>query len=335
MILVTGATGLLGSHLIGQLLQENEVVRALYRSEKQLDHTRKVLTYKKLGHLYKKIQWVKGDILDIPSLEKAFEEITHVYHCAALVSFDPKDSKLLKKINIEGTANIVNCCIDFKIKKLCYVSTIAALGEPKENEIYITEKSEWDIEKNHSDYALTKYAGEMEVWRGAQEGLKVAIVNPGVIFGYGFANLGSDLFIKWVKDKTPFYTVGNIGIVAVEDVVFSLVNLMKASISGEKFIIVGENTTYKALFFCIADLLNSKRPFIKAPRLLTEIVWRIDWFFSLFTHRKRKLTKATADASHAKYLFDTSKIEKAIDITFSKKEVFLKAILESEQPDNQ
>lgn len=335
MILVTGATGLLGSHLIGQLLKENEVVRALYRSEKQLDHTRKILEHKNIGHLYKKIQWVKGDILDIPSLEKAFEEITHVYHCAALVSFEPKDRKLLKKTNIEGAANVVNCCIDFKIEKLCYVSTIAALGEPKENEIYITEESEWNEELFHSDYALTKYAGEMEVWRGAQEGLKIAIVNPGVIFGYGFSNFGSDVFIKWVKDKTPFYSVGNIGIVAVEDVVFSLINLMKSSISGEKFIIVGENTTYKDLFFCIADLLKSKRPFIKASRLLTDIVWRMDWFFSLLTNRKRKLTRATADASHAKYLFDTSKIEKAIEITFSKKEVFLKAILESEQPEDQ
>jgi len=335
MILVTGATGLLGSHLIAQLLQENEGVRALYRSEEQIGNTKKILEHKKLDHLFQNIQWVKGSILDIPSLELAFEGITNVYHCAALVSFEPKDSNLLKKTNIEGTANIVNCCIDFKVKKLCYVSTIAALGEPKADEIYITEESEWDVEKIHSDYALTKYAGEMEVWRGAQEGLAVAIVNPGVIFGYGFSNLGSDLFIKWVKDKTPFYSIGNIGIVAVEDVASCLVNLMKSEISGEKFIVVGENITYRDLFFYISDVLKSRRPFIKSPQLLTDILWRLDWFISLVTNKKRILTQAKADASHATFLYNSSKIEKAIGITFSKKEVFLKAILKSEQPEEQ
>jgi nucleoside-diphosphate-sugar epimerase len=165
MILVTGATGLVGSHLLVQLLQENEEVKALFRSEKQIEKVKNVFAFYNQTALFDKIKWVKGDITDIPSLEIAFENITHVYHCAALISFDPSDEDELRKINIEGTANVVNCCIDFGVKKLCHVSSIAALGTPKEHETTITEETEWNPEELHSDYAITKYGAEMEVWR--------------------------------------------------------------------------------------------------------------------------------------------------------------------------
>lgn len=327
MILVTGATGLVGSHLLVQLLQENEEVKALFRSEKQIEKVRHVFTFYNKTELFDKIKWVKGDITDIPTLEKAFENVTHVYHCAALVSFEPKDEENLRKTNIEGTANIVNCCIDFKIKKLCHVSSIAALGDTKQTEHLITEETEWNTEKQHSDYAITKYGAEMEVWRGFQEGLDVVIVNPGVIFGYGFSNLGSDLFIQWVKNKIPFYTDGFIGIVAVEDVTKCMITLMKSKISGERYTLVGENCTYKDLFFYIAKLLNTKKPFICASKTITSIGWRLDWLRATLTNSKRKLTKSTAASSHAIDQYDTQKIENAISISFQKKETFLKTVI--------
>jgi dihydroflavonol-4-reductase len=331
MILVTGATGLVGSHLLVQLLQENEEVKALFRSEKQIEKVKNVFAFHHQTTLFDKINWVKGDITDIPSLEIAFENITNVYHCAALISFDPNDEDELRKINIEGTANVVNCCIDFGIKKLCYVSSIAALGNPKEHETTITEKTEWNPEELHSDYAITKYGAEMEVWRGHQEGLEVVIVNPGVIFGYGFPKKGSDVIIQSVKKGLSFYTKGNIGIVAVEDVTKCMIQLMKSSINGERYTLVGENISTKALLDFIAEELKVKKPSIEATKLMTSIAWRIDWLISKILNRKRKLTQSTANSSHSTTAFDTSKMEKELNFTFQKKESYLKTILQQSQ----
>lgn len=329
MILVTGATGLVGSHLLVQLLQENEEVKALFRSEKQIEKVKNVFAFHNQMALFDKINWVKGDITDIPSLEIAFENVTHVYHCAALISFDPSDEDELRKINIEGTANVVNCCIDFGIKKLCHVSSIAALGNPKEHETIITEETEWNPEELHSDYAITKYGAEMEVFRGHQEGLEVVIVNPGVIFGYGFPKKGSDVIIQSVKKGLSFYTKGNIGIVSVEDVTNCMVQLMKSSVNGERYTLVGENISTKALLDFIAEELKLKKPSIEATKWMTSIAWRMDWLISKILNRKRKLSRNTATSSHSVTTFDTSKIEKELNFTFQKKETYLKTILQN------
>lgn len=331
MILVTGATGLVGSHLLVQLLQENEEVKALFRSEKQIEKVKNVFAFYNQTRLFDKINWVKGDITNIPSLEIAFENVTHVYHCAALISFDPSDEDELRKINIEGTANVVNCCIDFGIKKLCHVSSIAALGNPKEYETTITEETEWNPEELHSDYAITKYGAEMEVWRGHQEGLEVVIVNPGVIFGYGFPKKGSDVIIQSVKKGLSFYTNGKIGIVAVEDVVKCMIQLMKSSINGERYTLVGENISAKILLDFIANELKVKKPSIEATKWMTSFAWRMDWLISKLLNRKRKLARSTATSSHSTTTFDTSKIEKELNFTFQKKESYLKAILQMNQ----
>ena len=327
MILVTGATGLVGSHLLVQLLQENEEVKVLFRSEKQIEKTKNVFSYHNQLQLFDKINWVKGDITDIPSLEIAFENITHVYHCAALISFDPNDEEELRKINIEGTANVVNCCIDFGIKKLCHVSSIAALGNPKEHEITITEETEWNPEELHSDYAISKYGAEMEVFRGHQEGLEVVIVNPGVIFGFGFPKKGSDVIIQSVRKGMAFYTNGSVGIVFVEDVIKCMMQLMKSNINGERFTLVGENIEVKKLLKFIAKELNLKSPSIKATKLMTAIAWRLDWLTSKIGNRKRKLTRHTAAASHDTSIYDASKIKSYFEFEFQEKEEYLKTIL--------
>ena len=327
MILVTGATGLVGSHLLVQLLQENEEVKALFRSEKQIEKVKNVFAFHNQTALFDKINWVKGDITDIPSLEIAFENISHVYHCAALISFDPSDEDELRKINIEGTANVVNCCIDFGVKKLCHVSSIAALGNPKEHETTITEETEWNPEELHSDYAITKYGAEMEVFRGHQEGLEVVIVNPGVIFGYGFPKQGSDIIVQSVKKGLSFYTKGSIGIVAVEDVTNCMFQLMKSTISGERYILVGENVILKDFITYLATLLNIKPPTIYASKTMTSIAWRLDWLIAKITNRKRKLTRATAKASHSVDIYDTSKIVTALNYSFQKKETYLTKII--------
>lgn len=328
MILVTGATGLVGSHLLISLLHENDSVKALYRNSKHIEKVKNVFAYKKQLNLFDKINWVEADITDIPALNKAFEDVTFVYHCAALISFDPKDEENLRKVNIEGTANVVNCCIDFGIKKLCYVSSIAALGDTKEGETVITEETEWNPEKLHGDYAISKYGAEMEVWRGFQEGLEVVIVNPGVIFGYGFPEQGSSVIFKSVKKGFPFYTKGKTGIVAVEDVVNCMIQLMNSSHNGQQFTIVAENVSLERLLSIIAEGLKAKKPSIYANKTLTSMAWRLDWLLSKLIGKKRSFTKATAKASHSVDVYDHSKIITALNYQFRAMEEYLLTLSE-------
>lgn len=327
MILVTGGTGLVGSHLLVKLLQENEAVKAIYRTIENLEAVKNVFNYYQKIELFSKITWIEADINDIPSLNIAFENVTKVYHCAAFISFDPKNEELLRKVNIEGTANVVNCCIDFKVQKLCYVSSIAALGDTKENETIITEETEWNPEKLHGDYALSKYGAELEVWRGFQEGLEVVIVNPGVIFGFGFPEKGSNTVLNAIKKGNPFYTKGKLGIVAVEDVVNCMVLLMNRNFNGERYTLVAENVNLEEFLNFISDTLQVKRPFIYANKTLTRIAWRLDWFLSKVLGKKRSFTRATAKASHSIDIYDNSKIKNAISYKFLDMKEYLKKLL--------
>ena len=331
MILVTGGTGLVGAHLLLHLLQKNEAVRAIYRSEKTIEKTRNLFRSENQMDLFEKIEWIIADITDIPALEKAFQNVTQVYHCAALISFDTNDEALLRKVNIEGTANVVNCCIDFKVTKLCHVSSIAALGDVKEGETIITEETEWNPEKNHGDYALTKYGAETEVWRGSQEGLEVVIVNPGVIFGKGFGTAGSGELLQKIQKGFPFYTKGSTGITAVDDVVKIMIQLMNSSISGERFTIVSENIILQDLLNTVADAMHKKRPYIYARPILTSLYWRVDWLFSKLFFQKQKFTRATSKSSHSTEKYDNSKVINTLNFNFQPMKEYLTIVSQAYQ----
>ena len=316
MVLVTGATGLVGAHLALHLIENGEDVLAIYRNLESIQKTKDLFLLYQKGNLFEKIAWIQADIIDVPSLEIAFENVDYVYHCAALISFDPKDEDLLRKTNIEGTANIVNFCIAKAVKKLCFVSTIAALGDLKENEKVITEAAEWNPEKPHSDYAISKYGAEMEIWRGQQEGLKSVILNPGVIIGPGFWDQGSGLLFKKVAKGLLFYTKGVTGFIAVPDVVEIAIQLMKNEYSNDRFTLVAENLDFSDLLNSIADSLNVKRPSLHASPLLVNILYRIDWFISNILRLKRKLDRATATASYAENRYSNEKIKTTLSQGF-------------------
>jgi nucleoside-diphosphate-sugar epimerase len=299
MILVTGGTGLVGAHLLLHLAENEENIVAIYRNQKKIEKTKKLFSLYNKEHLFAKIQWIKADFLDIPSLEIAFENIEYVYHCAAQISFNPKDENLLRKVNIEGTANIVNFCIDKNIKKLCHVSSIAALGDLKETETILTEEIEWNPESLHSDYAITKYGAEMEVWRGQQEGLNVVIVNPGVIFGTTL----------WKDGSGEFFTKGSTGYIGVFDVVKTMHLLMKSTVSGERFSLISENLSFEEIIFKIADKLNVKKPTFEVKPWMTSIAWRLDWLVSTVFRSKRKITKYGANSLHSKEIISNQKIK--------------------------
>ena len=322
MVLITGATGLVGSHLALHLLENNEDVRAIYRTLSAIEKTKSLFALYKKEFLFEKIEWIQADITDIPSLEITFKNIEYVYHCAALISFDPKDEKKLRKTNIEGTANIVNFCLANRIKKLCYVSSIAALGDLKEYETTITEETEWNPEKPHSDYAISKYGAEIEVWRGYQEGLPIVIVNPGVILGLGYWKTGSGEIFSKVQKGLLFYTKGITGFVTVNDVVKIMTQLMKSNINGERYIVIAKNISFEKILITIAKALKVKSPSIYAKPWLTEIVWRLDWLASSFFYSKRRLSKDMAQSLHSENYISNEKVKKNLDFTFQNVEVY-------------
>ena len=316
MILVTGGTGLVGAHLVLHLIENGEKVRAIYRNFESIEKTKSLFALYQKKHLFELIQWINGDIIDVSSLEHAFVGINRVYHCAAIISFDPKDEELIRKVNIEGTANIVNFCLAYKIEKLCFVSSIAALGDLASYEKIITEKTEWNPEKPHSDYAISKYGAEMEIWRGQQEGLNVFIINPGVIIGPGFQESGSGLLFKKVANGLSFYTLGSTGFIAVSDVVMIAEKLMNSDIQNKRFTLIAQNIIFKTVFNSIADALQKPRPTRHATPFFMELVWRIDWFLATFFNKKREFTRATAKASYSKNLYSNKKIKNALNIEF-------------------
>lgn len=317
MILVTGGTGLVGSHLLYSLLKNGATVRAIHRKSSDLEAVKKVFSFdaENAETLFKKIDWVEANITDIPALTEAFKEITHVYHAAAYISFDPKNYYKLKKSNIEGTANIVNLCLANKIQKLCYVSSVATLGEALKGEL-INEKNEWNPEEKNSVYAITKFGAEMEVWRGAQEGLDVVIVNPGVILGEGFWNSGSGAIFKRAAKGIPFYFGGGIGVVDVKDVVKVMLRLMESDIVNNNYILVGENVSYKKLLTQIANSIGKKPPKKEAPKWILNVLSLLDWFTATLFGTKRKMFKSTVKSMYTTSFYDASKIEEELDYTF-------------------
>ena len=309
MVLVTGGTGLVGAHLLLKLLQEGESIRATYRSIDSLQKTKKLFEIYKTQDLYEKIEWVEADILDIPALEIAFEQVKIVYHAAALISFDPKDEEKLRKTNIEGTANIVNLALDFGVKKLCFFSSIAAMGTPLASQNAVDETTEWVSEQPHSDYAISKHGAEMEVWRAFQEGLDCIILNPGIIIGPGFWDSGSGPLFQLTSQQNSYYSIGTSGFISVLDVVQVAIQLMKSDVKGESFCLIEENYSYQEILYTIANAMNKKIPNQRLKPWMTTVAWRIDWLLSFFLNRKRILSKATAKSLHEKTTYLNHKIK--------------------------
>jgi len=317
MILVTGGTGLVGSHLLYQLALQNESIVAIHRKSSDLSTVQHVFSYYSdiAEKLFANIQWIEADITDIPALTEAFNGITHVYHAAAMISFSAADYKNMRKVNIEGTANIVNLCIENQVKKLCFVSSIAAIGKPilsKE----ITESNEWNVEQNNYGYAITKYGAEIEVWRASQEGVNVVIVNPGLILGPGFWHDGPGKLFSNMYNGFKFYTEGITAFVGVVDVVAIMMRLMNSTIVNKRYILVSENDSFKNVFFAISDGLNKKRPAIKATKFLSGIAWRLSSITQKITGIKSLITKQTAQSSHNKYRYSNKKIREALGFNF-------------------
>ena len=317
MILVTGGTGLLGSHLLYHLLQTEQSIKALYRNEEKLKQVKSVFSYYSDNSelLFEKIEWVKGDVLNLPSLDNAFKNITTVYHSAAIVAFDRGSDKLMNKVNIEGTANIVNLCLSNNVQKLCHVSSIATISKPIDGS-EATEEDYWNPDALNSGYAISKNGAEMEVWRGIEEGLDAVIVNPSIIIGPGFWNNSSGKLFTTVNNGIKFYTDGGTGFVGVNDVSRAMIQLMKSDIVNERFIINAENLPYKKIFSTIALSLGLKPPTIRTKKWMLSLAWRLDVLKVVLFGAKQRLNKDSARSSRTTSKFSNKKIKKALEFSF-------------------
>ncbi len=300
-ILITGATGLLGAQLLRTLLAEGYTnLRALRRPTSD---------WTQVADIADQIEWVEGDILDIFSLENALENVEKVYHCAAMISYQPKDAVKMLKVNVEGTANVVNSALEKGVKRLIYVSSIAALGENKKENAskLITEKTPWERSPNNSDYAISKYLAEQEAWRGAAEGLEVAVVNPSIILGYGDWRESSTTLFRQVWKGLNYYPVGTTGYVAVQDVARFMVLLMESTLQEERYILNGENLRFQDFFNQVADALGKKRPSHRVAPWLARLAWRVEWLRSKITGSAPLLTQSTAHTSSKNRCYDNTK----------------------------
>lgn len=322
MILVTGGTGLVGCHLLYQLVLENKKVNALHRKNSNIEVVKKVFSFysQEYKSLFNKINWIEGDINDLSSLNHALKNITEVYHCAAFISFNRKDLEMMKKINIEGTANLVNCSIERKITKFCYVSTIAAVGE--RNNSLIDEECEW--KENNNPYSETKHFAEMEVWRGIAEGLNAVIVNPGVIIGSGFWKRGSGAFITQVSRGMSYYPIGKTGFICVKDVVQIMIGLMKKNIFSQRFILVAENWKQKDFIYSICKNFNIEPPKKQASKSVMYLGLFVDLVRSKLLNKRRRLSRAIIKSGNSINEYSNEKIIKALNFKFSKVEDSIK-----------
>jgi dihydroflavonol-4-reductase len=321
MTLVTGGTGLVGSHLLWHLLQKGEKVRAVHRFGSPLEQAREVFGYydNPSGEtpldLFRRVDWFEADMLDLDAMDEAMKGIGKVYHCAAIVSFDPSERKKMISVNTQTTANIVNLCLDHNIEKLCHVSSVSALGSRYDGQP-VTEDDIWKPSKKRSAYSISKFNSEMEVWRGMNEGLKAVIVNPSVILGPGNWKRGTARFFTRIKKGLEYYTEGMGGFVDVRDVCSCMIGLMESEITDQRYILCGENLYYRDLFNMIADELGSPRPSKHASKRLVELGWRLDWLRSRLTFSKPSLTRETARSGRSITRYSTRKIQEALGNRF-------------------
>jgi dihydroflavonol-4-reductase len=315
MIVVTGGTGLVGGYLLLKLAQQGNRVRVLVRPG--TDPGKVFSVWKHYipdpEVLFTEFEWYSADLSCKAELYEALDGAEYIYHCAGKVSFDNRDKKEMWKTNALLTSRIVDFCLENKVKKLAYVSSVAAIASDDSDEI--SESKGWPVGKK-SAYPKTKTLGEFEVWRGIAEGLKAVIVNPAVIIGPGNWKQSSSRIFDTVYHGLPFYTEGVTGFVDNRDVADALVQLMNSDISGERFILNAANLSYRELFQSIAKAFGTKLPGREISPFLTSVAWRLEWIWSRLSGKEARLTRETAQTAHHVNRYNADKIRETLGFKF-------------------
>lgn len=317
MILLTGGTGLLGSHIAYELVSKGQNILALKRKGSSTALTEKIFRFytPDAQPLLDKIDWVEGDVLDLGSLEDAMEGITHIYHAAALVSFKPKEKEKMLQINIEGTANVMNFAMQAGVKKICHISSIAALGFTIDKKL-INEDVWWKNDPGNSWYAISKYGAEREVWRASEEGMDVVILNPAFILGPGDENRTSAELFGALKKGNSWYTLGENGYVDARDVAMAAVKLMESEIKNQRFVLSAVNLSYRDFFDKVLMAFGKPKTKREAGRFFLALGWRGEKLFTSLTGGNPRVTKETAMSALQVNRYDGSRITKLLDFNY-------------------
>ncbi|WMJ72712.1 NAD-dependent epimerase/dehydratase family protein [Cytophagaceae bacterium ABcell3] len=307
MIFITGCNGLAGSFLARELVSKGETIRALKRPDSDMSL---------LGTCAQKIEWVEGDICDVTILDEALKGVNQVIHTAAIVSYLPQDREKMYKVNVEGTANVVNAAIRNSVQKFCQLSSVSAFGKNAKENI-VSETVKLTNAEFSSFYGYTKFLAELEIFRGIEEGLDAFMVNPSVIIGPGDWNKSSTKLFRYVREEKPFYTKGKMNYIDVRDVTSIIIQLMtQTNITGEKFILNAGSISYKDFFELIAKSLNKRPPRYQANAFLSEIAWRFSAIKSTITGKPPLISKETARLSGNSHLYDNAKIKNRLNYSF-------------------
>ncbi len=307
LIFITGANGLVGSEICKSLLAKGHSIRATRRSNSNMSL---------LGGTASKIEWVEADILDLPTIGQNLDGVEAFIHAAAMVSFDKRDHSRMMKINVDGTAGLVNLCIEQDVPHFLLISSIAAIGRVKNIDV-IDEKTKWQTSELNSQYAISKYHAEMEVWRGGEEGLKFTIVNPSVVLGMGDLQQSSAKLFKYVWDQKPFYTDAIINYIDVKDVSDITSRFIELGPQNDRFILNAGDIYYKEFFQIMAMHLGKRAPFIKASK---PIVWAAviaETLKGWITGSRPLVTAETAKLSQKNFKYRNNKIKEKLGIEFS------------------
>ncbi|MEQ8908343.1 MAG: NAD-dependent epimerase/dehydratase family protein [Vicingaceae bacterium] len=316
MILVSGGTGLVGSHLLMELSSDpNNSIRALYRNKESLSKCKKVFASENKLSQFKTIDWQKADLLDYFSLKDQMQGVKIVYHAAATVSFSAKDAEQMMRVNVEGTAHLANLSLEYGVQKFCFVSSVAALGEYPDKSCS-DEDTIWQKTTETSNYSISKYYAENEVWRANQEGLPVVIVNPATILGYGDWTESSSTIIKKASKGLLFYPPGSNGFVGVKDVVKVMKLLMESEIEGERFVLVSENLSFQSIMGLIAQQFGKKLPSIKVNKKAAKLMMYLDQIRALLSGTKPMLTRESLQTAFKQKCYSAAHIKNKLNFEF-------------------
>lgn len=323
-IFVTGGTGFIGSYLLRYLVKQGfKNIRALKRPSSPMNLVEDISD---------QIEWVEGEIMNLPLLEEVMAGMQQVYHCAGMISFSRRERDRMFKINEEGTANLVNLLLDFGVEKMVHVSSIAALGRVKNGDT-ISETSKWQNSKLNSNYAISKYLAEMQVWRGIEEGLNAVIVNPSLVLGSGFWGQGTCEIFPTIKKGLSFFPAGATGVVDVRDVARYMIELMNSKVQRERIILSAESISYRSFFEKISKEMELNAPKFRVSAFLNGIAWRGEWLRSFFTGKEPIINRETATLTGHSFFYDSRKSLKYFDFKYTPLEQTIEETVRQFLPD--
>jgi len=316
MHLVTGATGIVGTHVLLECAVRGPV-RAIHRRSSDRSIVERVFRFYRpdADELLARIEWVEADLLDVDGLRTAMQGIGYVFHAAAMVSFAPGDADTMHGVNVTGTANVVNAALECGVKRLCHVSSTAAIGEEPPG-VPRTESSAWHSDEHTSAYSLSKYAAEMEVFRGIAEGLEAVFVNPCVVIGPGVDGRSSMTLVERLRRGTRFYPPGTNAVVDARDVAACMLALADRSKSGERYLLVGENISYQRLFLLLSEAFHQAAPNRPLRPWMLQLAWRLEKLRTIFTRSRPFITKATVHSALNQRSYSAAKVEDLLGYRF-------------------